>query len=128
MTSRPFIVDDIRELRAMQRIFREAKFCAEADDDEVSESPVVAELFERLMTALIDAEVDISGDFARNKWGSWLLMADRSRNEWSAALGRVRKNRMWQSWKDDEKKAYARLIFSPFVLSEEMVECFLREV
>ncbi|MGO4550254.1 hypothetical protein AB4059_04015 [Lysobacter sp. 2RAF19] len=128
MTSKPFLVHDVQELRTMQRVFREAKFCTEADDDEVSESPTVARLFERLMASLIDAEVAISGDSARDEWNKWLLMTDSSRDEWAAALGRARKNRMWQTWTEKEKKACIRTLFSPFVLSDSMVDSFLVSV
>jgi hypothetical protein len=40
-----FVVDDLGELLALQRVFREAKFCLEPDDVEISDSPVVARLF-----------------------------------------------------------------------------------
>ena len=52
MTTNSFVVNDIVELRVMQRVFREAKFCALADDDEISDSPIVNELFKRLLVLM----------------------------------------------------------------------------
>jgi len=51
----------------MQRVFREAKFCKLADDDEVSSSPLVNELFGRLLDALISKEVEQEGERARKQ-------------------------------------------------------------
>jgi hypothetical protein len=36
--------DEYHELVAMQRVFREAKFCLEPDDEDISGSPIVAKL------------------------------------------------------------------------------------
>jgi len=128
MISKQFIVDELSELRAMQRVFREAKFCIEADDDEISESPVVASLFRRLMVSLIEAEVITSGESARKSWEAWLSMDDPNRDEWSAALRRARKQSKWEGLTLDEKRAYAKLLLSPFLLSDRMTQLFLESV
>ena len=67
MTTNSFVVSDLKELLVMQRVFREAKFCKLADDDEVSSSPLVNELFGRLLDALISKEVEQEGERARKQ-------------------------------------------------------------
>ncbi|MDH5206521.1 MAG: hypothetical protein OEW36_12755, partial [Hylemonella sp.] len=54
-----FIVDDLGELLALQRVFREAKFCTEPDDTEISDSPVVARLYELVIATLVAKELEI---------------------------------------------------------------------
>lgn len=128
MTIKPFEVVDIQELRVMQRIFREAKFCIVADDDEISDSPIVAKLFSRLMTALIEAEVEIDGERARQSWEKWLLMDNPLRSEWSAALLRAQKNIAWHKMNEFEQIEYVKILFSPFVLSVDAIRQFIAEV
>lgn len=112
----------------LQRVFREAKFCKLADDDEVSESPLVAELFGRLMTALIEAQVESEGEIARLKWEKWLEMEDSSRDEWLAVRDRAQRNPLWPNWTEGEKRVYVKTLFSPFVLDDKTLETFVSEV
>lgn len=128
MKIKSFQVDSLKDLRVLQRVFREAKFCKEADDDEVSASPLVADLFERLMAALIEAQVESEGEVARQKWEKWLVMADNSRDEWLAVRDRAQRNPHWLSWTESEKRDYASLLFRPFVLDKKMLDLFVSEV
>ena len=128
MTTKPFVVCEFHELIAMQRVFREAKFCTEEDDEEISDSPIVAAMFSRLMEALIDTEVGLDGEPARAGWRNWLMMTDTSRNEWSAAIRRAQKKVAWQQWSDEKRKEYVKILFDPFVLSSEMMSRFIADV
>lgn len=65
--SNAFVVEDLGELLALQRVFREAKFCTEPDDVEVSDSPIVAKLFERLIATLVAQAVERDGEGARQR-------------------------------------------------------------
>jgi hypothetical protein len=127
MKTKSFVVSEFRELLVMQRVFREAKFCTEADDDEISDSPIVAELFNRLMEALVEAEVELDGEIGREKWKAWLAI-DGSRDEWSAALRRARSNVSWPKWTNEKKSEYVKILLSPFVLSEATRKQFISEV
>jgi hypothetical protein len=128
MKTETFQVDSLTELRVLQRVFREAKFCKEADDEEVSASPLVSELFERLMTVLIEAQVRSDGEIAREKWKKWLTMTDSSRDEWLAVRDRARRHPHWLNWTKSERRDYASLLFRPFVLDEKTLEIFVSEV
>jgi hypothetical protein len=127
MIPNTFIVDNFDELLTLQRVFREAKFCAEPDDAEVSDSPIVAKMFERLMTTLIARDVMRDGESARQRWMDWLAI-DESRDEWHAAVRRARANDRWATFSDEERNSYIQLILSPFVVSPEISERFVRMV
>jgi hypothetical protein len=127
MTTNSFVVSDLKELRVMQRVFREAKFCKLADDDEVSSSPIVGELFARLLDALISTQVAQEGERARDKWTKWLTMDDPSRDEWATVRERALCNEKWSSWTRDEKISHTRLLFYPFRVSDDLVNRFVDE-
>jgi hypothetical protein len=128
MAIKSFEVSDVYELRVMQRIFREAKFCTVADDDEISDSPIVASLFSRLMAALIEAEVAVGGENVRQSWDRWLIMDNPLRQEWTSARKRAQENQMWHTMTEPEKLAYIELLFSPFMLPDNAKKQFLTEV
>ena len=125
--SSAFVVHDLGELLALQRVFREAKFCTEPDDVEVSDSPVVAKLFERLVATLVAHEVERDGEGARQRWTQWLAI-DESRDEWNAAIRRARSDDRWATFPIDERREYVRLLLSPFTLSPEIVDRFVLAV
>ncbi len=125
--SNAFVVDDLGELLALQRVFREAKFCTEPDDVEVSDSPVVAKLFERLIATLVAHEVERGGEDARQRWAQWLAI-DESRDEWDAAIRRARSDARWATFLTDERIEYVNLLLSPFTLSPEVVDRFVLAV
>ena len=125
--SNAFVVDSLGELLALQRVFREAKFCTEPDDVEVSDSPVVAKLFERLVATLVAQEVERDGEVARQRWAQWLAI-DESRDEWNAAIRRARTDARWATFSIDERVEYVRLLLSPFTLSPEVVDRFVLAV
>jgi hypothetical protein len=127
MVPNAFIVDDLGELLALQRVFREAKFCTEPDDVEVSDSPIVARMFERLIATLIAREVARDGEGARQRWMQWLAI-DESRDEWHSAVRRARADDRWATFSGDERNSYIELLLSPFVVSPEVVEKFVRMV
>jgi hypothetical protein len=61
MNSKIFKVENLVESRALQRVFREAKFCTVADDEEISTSPIVAAMFDRVMEVLVETCVETEG-------------------------------------------------------------------
>ncbi|GLK89769.1 hypothetical protein [Pseudomonas turukhanskensis] len=128
MTAKTFIVSDMRELMVMQRVFREAKFCTVPDDDEISDSDIVAALFSRLMNALIEVEVEVMGESARADWQAWLTMDDPMRSEWSAVRLRAQRKKTWPVMSDMERNEYVRLLFAPFIMSQKEIDQFVGEV
>ncbi|MCZ8219063.1 MAG: hypothetical protein O9337_06570 [Acidovorax sp.] len=127
MTSKPFMVADLNELLALHRVFREAKFCTEPDDIEVSNSPIVARLFRQLLDAVVAAEVERDGESAREKWEQWLAL-DESRDEWIAGVDRAKRENAWAGFSEEERRAYVTLLMSPFVLGENVMDRFIAAV
>lgn len=127
MTSKPFMVADLNELLALHRVFREAKFCTEPDDIEVSNSPIVARLFRQLLDAVVAAEVERDGESAREKWEQWLAL-DESRDEWIAGVERAKRENAWAGFSEEERRAYVTLLMSPFVLGEDVMDRFIASV
>lgn len=89
MTSNSLVLDDYYELLALHRALLEAKFCDEPNDLDVSGSPIIARLYQKLIPVLIQAEVEKKGDTARQSWSHWLRL-DATRREWGVALKRAR--------------------------------------
>jgi len=128
MTDKFFLVTNINELRALQRVFREAKFCPEAGDDEITESPIVATLFSQLMDALIAAETAIDGPQAKKRWENWLVMDNPLRDEWKAVRQRLKLSERWPRMNMDEKRAYILTLFKPFHVPESKLDLLMAEV
>ncbi len=127
MDSIKFEVNDIVELRVMHRIFREAKFCLEPDDLEVSASPIVAKLYLRLMDTLILSEEVLEGASARLKWNEWLTIDD-TRAEWKVAIGRARMEERWEKWTYQKKFDYVSDLLTPFITTKENIDHFIKTV
>ena len=127
MTSKPFMVADLNELLALHRVFREAKFCTEPDDTEISDSPIVERLFRQLMEAIVAAEVEREGESARQKWKQWLAI-DESRDEWSAGVMRATRETAWSAFSEKERREYVSLLMCPFVLDEDVMKRFIAAV
>lgn len=121
------MVADLNELLALHRVFREAKFCTEPDDIEVSNSPIVARLFRQLLDAVVAAEVERDGESARKKWEQWLAL-DESRDEWIAGVDRAKRENAWAGFSEEERRAYVTLLMSPFVLGENVMDRFIAAV
>ncbi len=123
--SNKFANFDLVELRTLHRVFREAKFCLVAYDDEVSNSPRVAQLFEALQLTLMEKDCEES-DSRRDSWLKWLEISEE-RDEWRAALGRIKTHSPWQSYTPNEKREYVRTLLAPFQLTTENESLFLTQ-
>ena len=122
-----FSVDDTSELYALHRVFREAKFSALPDDDEISDSPRVNALFLRVMDALIERNVKEDGESARQRWAGWLAI-DKSRDEWRASVLRARRVEGWPEMSIQEKSRKAQEILCPFTCAPPVLAEFIAQV
>ena len=127
MTSSIFIVDEYYELLAVHRAFLEAKFCDDPTDNDVSWSPILASLHERLILKLIEAAVSRNGESERIQWNEWLVISD-TRREWTVALNRARTQAQWENWSDTEKLRYSRPLLAPFTFTDELLLSFIEQV
>lgn len=127
MDSNIFTVSSYHDLLVMQRVFREAKFCLSPSDDEISASPIVADLFSKLMESLIAAETAIKGESARERWTQWLTI-DESREEWGVAIQRAKCIGEWSSWSHNQRVEYAKDLLNPFIVPAELLQRFVESV
>lgn len=125
MTSKKFCVDDYYELIALHRALLESQFCDEANDMDVSASPIVAKLHKQLLEILVEVEVEKKGPKVKMAWDDWLKI-DVDRREWKIALARAKEERLWSEWGHDERKKYAHDLLSPFELSDDLAEKFIK--
>lgn len=121
-----FCASELSELIALQRLFREAKFSTDPDDAELCDSPLVARMFERLMSALVVKDVQTSGEQAKRRWEAWLAI-DETRDEWRSAVRSAARDFRWASFSDSERIAQAYLLLSPFTTTPTLVERFIVE-
>ncbi|MES2933727.1 MAG: hypothetical protein V4805_09605 [Pseudomonadota bacterium] len=128
MASKNFEISDVVELRVMQRIMREAKFCIAENDTEISTSPIVSQLFKRLMDALIEAEVELDGEEARTRWLRWLNLDDPRRDEWQVAVGRAANDGRWEKFTDQEKRDFSENVLCPFTMAPDLLNEFIYAV
>ncbi|WP_332746150.1 hypothetical protein [Hydrogenophaga sp.] len=122
-----FIVDSSPELNALHRVFREAKFSAEPDDDEIADSPQVNAMFLRVMDAIIEQSVKEDGEAARQRWANWLAI-DKSRDEWGASALRARQVKNWAEMNYQEKSRKAKDILCPFTCTPQLLAEFISQV
>lgn len=122
-----FIVDNTSELYALHRVFREAKFSADPDDDEISDNPRVNAMFLRVMDALIEQAVKNDGESARERWANWLAI-DKSRDEWRTSVLRARRVRHWSEMNFQDKSREAQDILCPFTCSLGLLAEFIAQV
>ncbi len=138
----------------MQRIMREAKFCIAENDTEISTSPIVSQLFKRLMDALIEAEVELDGEEARTRWLRWLNLDDPRRDDQhqlrlrqhfardhhfllvaageqadtQVAVGRAANDGRWEKFTDQEKRDFSENVLCPFTMAPDLLNEFIYAV
>lgn len=90
---------------------------------------MVAELVVQLRDCLMQLEIDREGVAARRKWEEWLAITP-ARTEWRAAKAYA--VRMWRAewprWSDEDKRRLVLTLFSPFIVTPEMVATFAGEI
>ncbi len=126
LMSNRFTLFDLQSLNDLQRVFREAKFCRLADDEEITDSPRVAALYEELMTELIAKDIAANGEDKGGNWLRWLMITEK-RDEWKVALERVHAHSAWRTYSVEQKADYVKVLLSPFTLTEEAVAHFIAQ-
>jgi len=125
MTTNDFVLSEIHELLALQRVLMEARYCEIPSDTAISASPIVADMHRKVLDAIIAA--NLPAGLSPSNWEKWLVM-DESRREWDIALTRASQYYAWNRSSDEEKRSFALCLFSPFKVSEELLSNFLLRV
>ncbi|PAU59457.1 hypothetical protein [Pseudomonas indica] len=121
------VLESYYELLALHRSLLEAKFNNGPNDYDVSKSPILNKIYGQVIDKILDEEFRRGGEEARVKWLSWLEMK-KDRREWEVALSIVRREKQWESWKDEGKAAFVRDVIFPFRISDELMCEFIREL
>ncbi len=60
------------------------------------------------------------------RWSEWRKISE-SRREWQIVLDRLRTCRSWEKWSVIEKTDYAKILFSPLTVDDELLKVFIRK-
>lgn len=113
------------DLVALHRGLLEARFCAVANDPDVSGSPILSELHRRLVQTLRAIEIEEKG--TDSVWATWLKM-DSTRREWSVALGRASTCSIWGKLSPEDMLRFVDDLLAPFLVDDAVRKEFVSEV
>lgn len=125
MSNGRFETNDLSELRALQRVFREAKFSLDPDDSELSTSPVVNAMFCRVMEELVAAQSE-EDPAAEERWNAWLRLSS-NRDEWIASVKRAAMLPHWLNFNASTKLKMMKEVICPFNASESQIQELIEE-
>jgi hypothetical protein len=115
-----FSIDNYYELMALHRVIMEAKFSIDPNDLEIQRSPMVANIANQVVEALIDMEVSKEGESSRSKWQEWRKFSP-DRREYKIVQAKIKSEALWKTWSFDEQKTYIKDLVSPLQISDELV-------
>lgn len=103
----------------LHKALLEAKFHTMPDNEEVSGSPIVADLYIQIRELLI-------GSGRGDQWKDWFQLSNRPdrRNQ---AIVLMRKCKRWNQASPSEKSKIARDFLAPFLFSEEELKNVIAE-
>lgn len=113
-------IKDYYSLVSLHRSLLEAKFNLSPDNEEISGSPLVAELYDEVVTLLLQSE---KGE----DWKKWFQLKNRPDYKKRAIL-RMKKCERWLKSSMEMKKEIARGYLSPFTFSEDELDQVVKEV
>ena len=115
-------------LLALHRVIMEAKFNPSVNDKLILGSPFVAKIANQVAEAIIESEVLNGDEAARDRWVNWSQLTPH-RREWAITILHILDHRdSWNSLDSEKKREFATLFLSPFSLTEEMLNEFIRQV
>lgn len=103
----------------LHKALLEAKFNINPDNEMVSGSPLIAEVYIQVREWLI--QYDESG-----QWKEWFQLKNRSDYKERAVM-RIRKNKQWKRASLDEKKKIAKNYLAPFIYDEQELDELITE-
>lgn len=107
-----FILElDYYEVLNLHKALLEAKFNMNPDNEMVSGSPLVAEIYIQLREMLMKYDES-------EQWKEWFQLKNRPDYKERAVM-RIRKNRQWEKLSPDEKKKIAKNYLAPFIYDEQ---------
>ena len=107
-------------LVSLHKSLLEAKFNLSPDNEDISGSPLVAELYTEVTDLLLNSE-------KRLEWEKWLQLKNRPDYRKRAVL-RMKKCNRWANVTLETKREIARIYLSPFKFSETELDEVIKEV
>ena len=109
-----FTVEDEFELLALHRALYCAKFDEDSSAPELSASPFVAAMAERVVTALQQLHSQGGGP---GDWAEW-RRAEVHPAEMNLVHRRIAECTVWSSWSLPQRREYVRLLLSPLIATD----------
>lgn len=113
-------IKDYYSLVSLHKSLLEAKFNLSPDNEDISGSPLVAKLYEAVVSLLLQSEKGAD-------WEKWLQLKNRPDYRKRAVL-RMKKSERWSNISLETKKEIARNYLSPFRFSEDELDEVVKEV
>ena len=111
---------DYYGLLNLHKALLEAKFHANPDNELVSGSPLVADIYIQVRDLLIQSSKS-------EQWKSWFQLKNRSDYK-NRAIIRVLTNERWKNASDEEKKQIAGDYLAPFIYDEKELIDLVAEI
>lgn len=119
-----FQLSNYLKLLALHKAVLKAKFTATPDDILIAGSSLVAEIAEQIVEILIQMEEEQGEPNAAQRWNNWRNL-DPSRDEWKIVLAYIPLCEKWSQWPSEKKKEFAKTLFSPFYVNDNLLEDFI---
>tara|TARA_R110002094_G_scaffold198517_3_gene170808 strand:+ start:14 stop:418 length:405 start_codon:yes stop_codon:yes gene_type:complete len=116
-----FTTEDRWELLALHRTIMEAKFHRDPWDFDVGPSPILARIADRVVGALVEAEVASGKADAEEAWTRWRDATQHPRCV-DAVRGMIERSSIWGGLTPSEKRDFVVDAFRPLVAPEAMIE------
>lgn len=119
-------LEDYFTILNLHKALLEAKFHENPDNKDVAPSPIIADVCNRLVDALTQMDEEKS-EKNIGKWEKWRMLENQSFYR-DRAIKNAAMNRRWKKMSEDEKVKTSRNMLSPFIATEEEIQCFIEEV
>lgn len=103
----------------LHKALLEAKFHIDPDNESVSGSPLVAEIYIQIRDYLIESD-------EKGQWREWFQLKNRPDYR-ERAIARMKKFRRWDKASSDEKRKIAKTFLAPFLCGEEELNMVIME-
>ena len=113
-------IKDYYSLVSLHKSLLEAKFNLSPDNEDISGSPLVANLFNEVTSLLLKSEKGA-------EWEKWLQLKNQPDYKKRAIL-RMKKYNRWQNASVEKKREIAENYLSPFTFSDEELKEVIGEV
>lgn len=122
------LVSDHTELLTLHRLMMERHFVRQVHATELIGSPIVARLANQVLDELIEAEVRIKDEGARDHWAAWRVLDSSKGVVWDNFLARVRAARQYLSDASPEDRVkFIMYVASPFHLADTVLKAVIAD-